>query len=275
MVELGAVLFEVKRYRDVYQRPSLSIVSTFSSVLLQPWSTCWDEDTLRNFWLRKPGDRQGEDLYNSLVRRMGEEGMSPEVSMKLFLRWVIPIFDRFSKNILICTDNPHVDISWINYYLRRYAASPRLEQLLQERRGEYCRILDASSWALGIVQLDPWSTRNQWMYHVRQFIDPGNCQPRKHTAVEDAKDVGCAVFSILNYQHKLRLLAVQHQQLQHQQSSIVQTKETQVCNTVSGSGSPPRSWAAVASPKTAQRLCGQQKAKHLPVPKPAISNCVV
>lgn len=165
----------------------------------QPLNTSWDSSTVNNFWKRKPGDCTGESLYDSIQRRMKEEGEAPELGMTRFSTWIDNILGRFGRSLGIVSDNPGVDVGWINYYLTRFAAADPLEIRLQKHAMQYCRVLDASSWALGTQHLGPWNLRNQWLLHALNRIGANTVQPRSHRAQEDAADVGRSILTLCRH----------------------------------------------------------------------------
>lgn len=235
MPELGAVCFEFITSPYSQKEPCMRQIAAFSSVMLPPYGTTWDTDTLQGFWEKKPGDRIGENLFDSIQRRMKDSGETPEVGMNRFAKWLHCLLEYYGKHLIIASDNPAVDISWVNYYLRRYGNSEGLAQLLQQYAGEYRRILDTSSWRLGVRQLSPWIGKEQWMLQVRPSLsEDGVIQPRTHQALADAVDVATSALDVLKYVH--------HAHHNHHKSNK--------CVDPPPPNYPPsstKSWAAVAS----------------------------
>lgn len=108
----------------------------------------WDKRCLKEFWLKE----ENKTIYKDMLQKMENEGISEQIGMSNFIKWVLKNSKKCEKLVVI-TDTGGFDVGWLNYYLSRYITE--YDTSMNYITGKYQPIRDMSSFYMGIGKCTP------------------------------------------------------------------------------------------------------------------------
>lgn len=190
MVELGArSLINNQRY----------LLGGFNQLIELPETCHWEKACIETFW------NSNENLKIKMSKIKNKIGtMPPELVMKGFIKWCKEFILRGCANqqvnrIKFISDNCSFDVSWINYYLSKYAQHYPLHVFYDRY---WSAVIDTSSYAFGVSKLS-YESVNEIIERNNYFSEDQACRKQlnipitikpttnhDHSAVNDATYIG-------------------------------------------------------------------------------------